>query len=465
MKRSGIMAVAIIVVAWIALGEWQRREYVHQRALIRHALAGQADSIVTALVSGVRSHRWIGPFFQDQLPGTLDELAKSDSVLAVAIVPIEDGDSSGAEESSKSGDGRDSSLSSRVYLAGDGRLLDFSDSAGVRWQDGGYYVIRPFELNAGSEGSGPRRRGGGGFGRGGRPPWLNEGDELPTRFKAMLVLDRKGSDEQIEREARIRGMLFLSGGLLILFIGFSWRATVRLAAARGQASLLRAESRHLTELGQAGAGLAHETRNPLGLIRGWTQRLADIGLPTPEQQQQANAIVEECDRVTSRINEFLTFARPVRPQLAPVQIRRLIEQLRILLETDIEQRSLSVDLDGVPADLVIQADAEQLRQAVFNLVQNAITFAKDGGCVTIRMVAGQGRMWRLEVTDDGPGPAPDIVGSLFEPYFTTRPSGTGLGLAIVQNIAVAHGWSVGYSPGRNDGGVFWIDQIRKVRPR
>lgn len=80
-------------------------------------------------------------------------------------------------------------------------------------------------------------------------------------------------------------------------------------------------------LGQAAAGLAHETRNPLGLIRGWTQRLVNAGLPTSDQQQRAEAVLEECDRVTARINDFLAFARPSEQELAAVDVNRLIHEM------------------------------------------------------------------------------------------------------------------------------------------
>jgi signal transduction histidine kinase len=462
MKRTGIIAAAFVVVGWLGLAEWQRREYVHQRDLIRTALSGQAESIVNVLVSSVHSHRWIGPFFKAQLPGTLEELAASGSVLVVAIVAVDDPNSRGGTTTTGRDGGRDAVKGPEVYAAGDVNLLTVSDAAESTWREAGYYVIRDFEMNANSV-TGAAMHGRGGFGPGGRPPWMSEDDEPPaTHFKAMLVLDRSGTDTQLDHEVWNRVMLVLSGGLLLILFGVSWRTTVRLADAQGRARVLQVESRHLTELGQAAAGLAHETRNPLGLIRGWTQRLADRGLPTPEQQQQANAIIEECDRVTSRINEFLAFARPAEPQLAPVPIRQLVEQLGVLLESDLEARSLKLDLEGVPPDAVVRADSEQLRQAIFNLVQNAVAFAAEGGLVTIRMIRGRQRTWRLEVADDGLGPSPETVDSLFEPYFTTRTEGTGLGLAIVQRIVLAHRWSVGHSLGNDGCTVFWIDQIRSA---
>jgi len=130
-----------------------------------------------------------------------------------------------------------------------------------------------------------------------------------------LLLDDTATRAFCQRAARLRVLMFLAGSVALACVALAWWASVRLVAARGQAQVLRAEADHLRALGQAAAGLAHETRNPLGLVRGWAQRLSSSGLG-PEQHRQALAVVEECDRVTSRINQFLAFARPASPQPA-----------------------------------------------------------------------------------------------------------------------------------------------------
>ena len=447
MKRSTLIAAVLIMATWFALAEWQRREYFRQRELIRGRLVAQADAILTALVSGVRSHRWIGPFFESQLPGTLEELAKSDGVVAVAV----------AAAASNGDDGQSQTTSAKSYTAGERNRLDLTLPPGSRWTPDGYIIVHRFTFEGGPTGTG--RWPGSVSGQG--PPWLDRSDQTGSvPFKAILVMDRRDIDAQLRREAWIRGTLVGAGALLVVLLALSWRATVKLAAARGTARLLEAESRHLAELGEAGAGLAHETRNPLGLIRGWAQRLSDEELPTAEQRQQACAIVEECDRIASRINEFLAFARPVPPQPSPVAIRELVEQLLMLLDPDVTARKLSVDISGTPRGLKVEADAEQLRQAVFNLLQNAIVFAGEGGRIEVDVVPGSQNQWRLEVSDSGPGPSPDIIDSLFKPYFTTRRDGTGLGLAIVRKIATANGWDVGYSTNSSGRPAFWIDRIR-----
>ena len=242
-------------------------------------------------------------------------------------------------------------------------------------------------------------------------------------------------------------------------MALAWRTTVRLVEARGREKILETETRHLRELSQAAAGLAHETRNPLGLIRGWTQRLAQQATAPPDQQKHAQAVIEECDRVTARINQFLTFARPCAPTLSAVDPQQIADELMVILQPDVEAKKLQLACEVSPATREVQADRELLRQALFNLVQNAIQFAPTGDTVTISFREDGAGCCRIDVSDHGPGVADESVDSLFMPYYTTRSDGTGLGLAIVRRIATAHGWHVDYRPGTDGGSVFSLHGI------
>jgi signal transduction histidine kinase len=316
-------------------------------------------------------------------------------------------------------------------------------------------LVSEFELppdTAGPPGPGAGR----GWGRG---RWQNESPgplAAGGRYRVVLVLERATTDAFRRHAARVQGLLFLAGTVALGAITLVWWSSVRLAEARGRAAVLQAEARNLRALGQAAAGLAHETRNPLGLVRGWAQRLAASGLPTAEQREHARAVVEECDRVTSRINQFLAYARPCAPQLEPVDVPQLLAELAVLLEPDLETGELRLDWSAVQPDASIDADRPLLRQAVFNLVSNAVQFAPRASRIEIALRRGQNGRPRLEVADRGPGVKPEQVASLFAPYFTTRPGGTGLGLAIVRQIAAAHGWQAGYLPRPGGGAIFWL---------
>ncbi len=317
--------------------------------------------------------------------------------------------------------------------------------------------MEPFELPSAANGMHEQGRRGSGWGRG-PPP--DAGFETPFstggKFTAILVLDRSQVDTRCRRAAWLRGLVVAVGGLMLLGATVAWWLSIQ---AAGRTRLLENEAQHLRDLSQAAAGLAHETRNPLGLIRGWAQRLAQSGSQSPEQQEQVEAIVEECDRVTARINQFLAFARPADPKLEQVRVRELIDELAILLEPDLIEKDLTLQRQSLESTAPIRADREMLRQALFNLVQNAIHASPAGKTVEILTRSKQDRSWRIEVVDRGAAIPDEVVESLFTPYFTTRPDGTGLGLAIVRHIASMHGWEVGYTPHSGGGSIFWLDGI------
>lgn len=443
MRRQRLLVyVVLVLAAWAALGAWQYHEYEHECQAAQETLQRQAESVMSALVGGIRSHRRLGRFFQGQLRGSLNELVASEDILAVALT-TEDGQP--------------------VLSAGERELLGTSSTvtSGSFWTPTGFRFVRDFRL-APDAGAGEHSPGGGvGWGRGMR--WWAQGEEESPfskggHFYAILLLDRTQVDLQCQRAFWLRLWTVIAGGLVFVFVGLAWLATVRLVEARGHARVLETEARHLRDLSQAAAGLAHETRNPLGLIRGWTQRLAQSNLPA-EQQEQAHAVIEECDRVAARINQFLAFAKPSEPKLQAVNVEQLVKELTVLLEPDVETKGLTLEVSLSKTASVVRADREMLRQALFNLVWNAIHFTPEKGKVEIAVRKGEDETVRMEVADRGPGVPRENAAQLFTPYFTTRSNGTGLGLAIVRRIATAHGWTTGYSPRPGGGSIFWLDRM------
>jgi signal transduction histidine kinase len=471
--------LAALLLAWAVLAAWQWQEYNAESAAARETLRRQAESITNALVGGVRSHRRLGRFLDEQVQGALDEVSKSQDVLAVAVIAPD----------------------RRMRLtAGKPDLLDFSVpiESGATWtrqgfcyavafgvppempglppgpggspMPGGFPGQHPPDQPAGPNPNGNEPRDpfepGRGVGRG--PVWQREGPERrpPSepaqiapgggRYQIVLLLDREAVDRQIAHYAWLRVLVVFGGGVVILSVVLAWRATVHLAEARGAAQLLETEARHLRDLGQAASGLAHETRNPLGLIRGWTQRWMQ-SIDDGPQRLQAQAVIEECDRVTARINQFLAFARPCRPKLAPTRVGEVVAELAALVEPDLEPKALKLVWRGDDAWGPIQADREMLRQALFNLIRNAVQFSPNGAEVEISQRAAEDGARRIEVADRGPGVPAEAVERLFTPYNTTRGDGAGLGLAIVRRIAVAHGWQSGYNPRPGGGAIFWME--------
>ena len=469
----------LLLVLWATFGLWQYHRFRYERALIEESTRQAAHSVMTALLGGIRSHRRLGRFFEQQLQGMLEELTVAPNIRVVAVFS-EEGD--------------------RYLQAGEIELLEsgLPSLVGHQWDATGFRVMARFEVDSTAEspglgpgggsgaaplagpglgpggggGAGPGAGRGSGLGAGRGLGWRQETpqEEIRTfatggRFYAVLVLDRSRHDQLVRRAAWTSGSIILAGGLVLLSVSAAWRTSVRLVAARGRARVLEVETEHWRDLSQAAAGLAHETRNPLGLIRGWTQRLASRHTEQAEQERYVQAVIEECDRVTARINQFLAFARPCEPQTTDVDLAELVDELRAILQPDLEAKGLQCQFDcQIPLGWKIRADRELLRQVLFNLVQNAIEFAPEGDVVTIRGLPEHAGRFRIEVADRGPGVEPSVQDSLFIPYFTTRSEGTGLGLAIVRRIASAHGWTTGYSPRSAGGAVFWLDEIHGSQP-
>jgi two-component system, NtrC family, sensor histidine kinase HydH len=436
--------LAAPLLAFAALAAWQWDEYGHECESARETVASSADSVMNALVGGIRSHRRLGQFFSEQVQGVLDGLALSKDIRAVALV----------------------SENSRTALsAGERQLLDLTSpfSTGESWEVTGFRLVKQFRLPMESGGLGGGRGSGFGGGQGWGRRWQMEEHDADDSFApgkmvaAVLLVDRNRVDMACRRAAWARGSIVIAGWLVVLCVALAWLASMRLVEARGQARTLQVEARHFRDLSQAAAGLAHETRNPLGLIRGWTQRLAETGADSCDGRQRIQAVIEECDRVTARINQFLAFARPSDPRSERFDLTVLVDELAVLLEPDLNTKHLSID--RMTGENMIVADREMLRESLFNLLQNAIQASPENGTVEISVFRRRDGRLRIEIADCGAGVPNETVDRLFIPYFTTRAGGTGLGLAIVRRIATAHGWDVGYSPRPDCGAIFWLDGI------
>lgn len=431
-----------LFIAWAAFAAWQYHQHRTQRGHIEEAVHQQAHSVMNALVGGIRSHRRLGRFFETQLEGMLEGVVTAKDVLAVQICS-EEGE--------------------LMFSAGDVQRLSRVDpmEPGDYWDSDGFCMVESFSIEPIEADTEIERPGMGlGLGGGQRRGYSRTAGEFSEggRFRAALLLDRTRRDVLTRRSAVSHVLVTLAGAIVVFCLALAWRASVRLVEAQGRTRVLEVETRHLRELSQAAAGLAHETRNPLGVIRGWAQRFANGHMADSDRRQHAGAMIEECDRVVARINQFLTFARPCQPELSDVAPCEIVEELAVILQPDMEMKNLTLRCDN-KATGGIRADRELFRQAMFNLVQNAIQFSPSGGAVTVTIRSDHDQQCRIEIADGGPGVAQESVGSLFTPYYTTRPDGTGLGLAIVGRIAAAHGWHASYSTRAEGGSIFFLEGI------
>jgi len=440
-RSSGI----VLILVWLAFLAWQFLSWRHECLLIEETVQQQARSVSGALTGGIRSHRRLGRFVQFQLGVILEALATTPDVLAVEMLDSDEGS---------------------LVSAGQVERLRPHDHLrpGGSWHANGFRFVERISIDPGQSGEagGNSGLGRGGFGSG---RWEGEDDAFEAlrqeggEIVTVLLLDRTRADALLTGAVWSHAVTAIAGGLVLLGLGFAWRSNLRLLAEKTKSEMLRLEAQHFRDMGQSAAGLAHETRNPLGTIRGWAERLASTINDPETQKQQARILVEECDRVTARINEFLAFTRPYQPEVECFDLQQLLAELAVLLEPDLETKSMRLRLPGEASALLVRADRELLRQALFNLAQNAIQSSPTGEEVEIGIARDPGGTYRIEVADRGPGVPADQAQSLFTPYFTTRASGTGLGLAIVRKLAIAQGWSAGYRPRDGGGSVFSLEGV------
>jgi signal transduction histidine kinase len=204
------------------------------------------------------------------------------------------------------------------------------------------------------------------------------------------------------------------------------------------------------------AGIAHEVRNPLGGLELYAGLLRDALAGQPERLQEVARIERELGHLRNVVSEFLEYARRPAPELAPVAIGPLLDEVRELTEAP-DRVTVTVE---APAGLKVRADAGQLRRALLNLARNAAGVMQGRAGRVVLAAVEDGARVRLEVRDQGPGVPAELREKIFTPFFTTREKGTGLGLAFVREIARDHGGDVGVEDAPGGGAVFRIELPR-----
>ncbi|MBN8471464.1 GAF domain-containing protein [Corallococcus exiguus] len=224
------------------------------------------------------------------------------------------------------------------------------------------------------------------------------------------------------------------------------------------------ERDRLAALGEMAAGLAHEIRNPLGAIKGAAQCLDPRKLPG-EDGEFLDVIVEEVNRLNGVVTAFLDYSRPLKQNFGPTDLNEVVTRTMRLIQNDMPPTAeLAVELDlRLPR---AEGDAEQLKQVLINLVQNAVqALGPQSGRITVRtekperfgdLRSAGGEFVEVRVSDTGPGIPADQQPHIFVPFFTTKQKGTGLGLAICQRIVKNHGGSISVQSKAGEGTTFII---------
>ncbi|MBA3541297.1 MAG: sensor histidine kinase [Deltaproteobacteria bacterium] len=228
-----------------------------------------------------------------------------------------------------------------------------------------------------------------------------------------------------------------------------------MVASRTGYSVACLREERLTELGASvhrlqsvGAKVAHELKNPLASIKGLCQLVAR----TPESErthERLTVVASEISRMETILNEYLSFSRPLE-DLTPqaIDLKAVAQDVLDVLAGRSEQANVTLALVG--AATPAHGDPRRLKEALINLVSNAIEATPPGGRVELRLRAPDGKQpapgaITIEVRDTGRGISPEDLERLGTSFFTTRPNGTGLGVVLAQGVIAQHGGQLRYT--------------------
>lgn len=502
MNQRGRLVYGVLLVVWLAILAWQVAEHERVRRVAKVALVNRAKDISTTLGIVLRSQRRFGVISKDRLESALNELLTPEELKAVALL------NAASDKVASAGAPIDLELKGLVPTGehwGQNNvtlmnLVDLGPTVPSEFEGTNPPIVLPPRSDRAStnrppppsregerepppEGFGPpvftnadgttnfpppRSRSRGRSGERppfGRPFWMSEAEyktaiEKQGVHSFVLMLSTSGMHETVSRDLWTRIFISLLATVSVVGFGVAWRNLSKTSEL--EVRLVRAAelNTRLKEMNFAAAGLAHETKNPLNIIRGQAQMISKQDGAPDEVRQRAREIVDEADRVTGQLNDFINFSRPREVRRVTVPLNSAVNEVVRALGHDLQDKDIKMTVaEHLP---VIEADEQLLRQALFNLLLNATQAVQRGGEISVAAPRNGAAEAVLEIRDNGPGVPPENRTDIFKPYFTTTQKGTGLGLAVVQQIVLAHGWEIECVGNEPRGAVFRIKHLKMM---
>ncbi len=232
----------------------------------------------------------------------------------------------------------------------------------------------------------------------------------------------------------IMGLIFLA---LLLIVQKAERMIEQRASEQRELESQLHLAERLAALGEMVAGISHEIKNPLGIIRSTAELLGEMPDASASQKRLSGVIKEESTRLNQIVTEFLDFARPQVPNLHECQLEEIIEKNLSFIRPELEKKGIQVQDNLNGRSFRLKADHDLLYRAFLNILINAIHSMQDGGTIDIKVEEGRDA-YRIEIEDTGCGISQENVDKIFNPFFTTKEKGSGLGLSIVRKIIEGH---------------------------
>jgi signal transduction histidine kinase len=207
----------------------------------------------------------------------------------------------------------------------------------------------------------------------------------------------------------------------------------------------------MVTLGTLIAGVAHEVKTPLAIIKTriqmWQKKFElqennDISSSIISRESM-ELVISEINRLTDLVKRLLVFSKPVSSKLRPSDINQILKQTIMLIRTEAEIKKIELEINLDPSIPNIYVDSQALEQVFLNLITNSIEAMPNGGILSIRSLISENRkLVQIDIQDNGEGIQSDIIDKIFNPFFTTKEHGVGLGLSISYEIIRAHNGSI-----------------------
>lgn len=271
---------------------------------------------------------------------------------------------------------------------------------------------------------------------------------LKENLLGFILLGKKLSEKDYTHEELELLEAFMSQTALAIS-----RALIYREMSLKDRQILQAEK--MAAIGELAAGIAHEIRNPLGIITGSAETVKRHDDPKI-REEMVNYILEESQRINGLISNFLEFARPKEPRMILCDIREVLEKTLLLLSPKAKSLGVEIKKDLPKEALMLLVDPDQIRQAFTNLSVNAIEAMPDGGVLSVKVMKNQKGKVIIKFSDTGKGIPKELRRKVFDPFFTTKEGGTGLGLSIAHQIINQHGGSIIVEDREGKGSTFIV---------
>jgi two-component system sensor histidine kinase HydH len=271
---------------------------------------------------------------------------------------------------------------------------------------------------------------------------------LKERLSGFILLGRKRNQKDYTQEE-----LELLGAFLNQTALAVSRSLIFRDMSLKDKQIMQAEK--MAAIGELAAGIAHEIRNPLGIITGSAETVRKHDHPKI-RAEMVDYILEESNRINGLISTFLDFARPREPKLVRCDLREVLEKTLFLLSPRAKTLGIEIKKEIPIQPILVSADPEQMRQAFMNLGVNALEAMPQGGLLRVKVTEGMMDGLFIQFSDTGKGIPREMRPKIFDPFFTTKEGGTGLGLFIAHQIITKHGGDIVFQGGEKGGSIFTI---------